>query len=234
MAETELKDGSVAAHGGRLTQARIVAAAMTILDRDGYDALTMRRVAEELDIKAASLYWHVRDKEQLEDLLFAALLDQVELEIGGADWRDDLRAVARQMKHQLLARRDMQRVSAGRFVLAPALLRHIETIMGVLRRGGFGKRDAAYAIYALLNYVNGFVLFQTAPLSAAQAKGVPRRAIFARLRRQFAALSPDTYPHAVAVADELTSDDPEARFEFGLDVLIAGLEARLAQIRTPS
>jgi TetR/AcrR family tetracycline transcriptional repressor len=209
-----------------LTRESIVAAAKAMLERHGYDALTMRALAKDLGVKAASLYWHVRDKELLEDWLFAALLEEVELTIGGVDWRADLRSIAQQMRRQLTRKRDMQRISAGRFVLGPPLLNHMEGILGVLRRGGLSDRDAAYAIYALLNYVNGFVLFQTAPLSAAQTKGARRGAIFAKLRRQLAALPPATYPNSVALARELTSDAPDARFEFGLDLLIEGLERK--------
>jgi TetR/AcrR family tetracycline transcriptional repressor len=209
-----------------VTREAIVAAAKTLLERDGYDALTMRAVANELGVQAASLYWHVRDKELLEDWLFDALLDEVKLTVRGVDWREDLRGIARQMRRQLMGKRDMQRVSAGRFVLGPPLLRQMETILGVLRGGGLPNRDAAYAIYALLNYVNGFVLFQTAPLSAAQAKGTKRGAVFAKLRRQLAALPPEVYPNSVALANDLTSDNPDARFEFGLDLLVVGLERR--------
>jgi TetR/AcrR family tetracycline transcriptional repressor len=209
-----------------LTREAIVAAAKTLLERDGYDALTMRAVAKELGVQAASLYWHVRDKELLEDWLFVALLDEVRLTVRGVDWREDLRGIARQMRRQLTSKRDMQRVSAGRFVLGPPLLRQMETILGVLRGGGLRNRDAAYAIYALLNYVNGFVLFQTAPLSAAQAKGTKRGAVFAELRRQLSALPADAYPNSVALAADLTSENPDARFEFGLDLLVEGLERR--------
>jgi TetR/AcrR family tetracycline transcriptional repressor len=209
-----------------VTREAIVAAAKALLERDGYEALTMRGVAKELGVQAASLYWHVRDKELLEDWLFGALLDEVKLRVRGVDWREDLRGIARQMREQLMSKRDMQRVSAGRFVLGAPLLRQMETILGVLRGGGLRDRDAAYAIYVLLNYVNGFVLFQTAPLSAAQAKGAKRGAVFAKLRRQFAALPPEAYPNSVALAVDLTSDDPDARFEFGLDLLVAGLERR--------
>lgn len=212
--------------GARLTGQSITAAAAAILERDGYDALTMRSVATELGVKAASLYWHVKDKEQLEDLLFSALLAEVELEVAGSDWRVDIRGIAQQMKRHLLRKRDMQRIAAGRFVLGPPLLRHMETILRVLRGGGLSDGDAAFAIYALLNYVNGFVLFQMGPLSAAQAKGAKRSAIFAELRRELAALPPVSYPNCVALADVMTSDDPDARFEFGLDLLIEGFERR--------
>jgi TetR/AcrR family transcriptional regulator, tetracycline repressor protein len=217
--------------GVQLTEKSITAAAAAILEREGYDALTMRSVATELGVQAASLYWHVKDKEQLEDLLFGALLAEVDLKITGSDWRVDIRAVARQMKQHLMRKRDMQRISAGRFVLGPALLRHMETILGVLRGSGLSDDEAAFASYALLNYVNGFVLFQTAPLSAAQAKGAKRSAVFAELRRQLGTLPSETYPNSVALASALTSDDPDARFEFGLNLFVEGLERRAAKER---
>jgi TetR/AcrR family transcriptional regulator, tetracycline repressor protein len=213
----------IAIEGTALTRQRIVAAAATILAREGYDALTMRALARELGVQAASLYWHVKDKEQLEDWLFDALLSDIVLAVDGLDWRDDLRAIARQMRHQLMRKRDMQRISAGRFVLGSNLLRHMEIILGALRRAGLGGQDAAYAVYALLTYVNGFVLFQKSPLSAAQAKGTSRQNIFAQLRRQISALPSATYPHTVALAEALTTDDPDARFDFGIDRLIDGL-----------
>ena len=179
-----------------------------------------------MDTTAASLYWHVRDKALLEDWLFESLLGEVRLTLAGRDWRDDLRAIARQMRAHLMAKRDMQRVSAGRFVLGPALLRQMETILGVLRGGGLANRDAAFAVYTLLTYVNGFVLFQTSRLSAAQASGVKRRDVLEKLRRQLAALPADTYPNSIAVAEDLTADDPDVRFDFGLDLLIEGLGRR--------
>ncbi|HEY5211172.1 MAG TPA: TetR/AcrR family transcriptional regulator [Stellaceae bacterium] len=226
MARTRKISEPKPARAAPLTRDTIVGAAKAVLERDGYDALTMRAVASELGVRAASLYWHVRDKDLLEDWLFGALLDEVTLTVRGADWREDVRAIARQMRGHLMSKRDMQRVSAGRFVLGPPLLRQMEIILGVLRRGGLSNRDAAFGIYTLLNYVNGFVLFQTAPLSAAQAKGAKRGVVFAGLRRQLAALPAATYPNSVALAGDLTSNDPDARFEFGLDLLIEGLERR--------
>lgn len=222
MARRKIKDST------HLARDTIVIAAKRILQRDGYDALTMRSLARELGVQAASLYWHVRDKDLLEDWLFEALLDEVRLTPRGKDWREDLRAIARQMRTQLMSKRDMQRISAGRFVLGPALLRQMETILTVLRRGGLANRDAAFAVYTLLTYVNGFVLFQTARLSAAQATGVARAKILAKVRAELAALPADTYPNSIALAEDLTEDDPDARFDFGLDLLIAGLERRRA------
>jgi TetR/AcrR family transcriptional regulator, tetracycline repressor protein len=146
-----------------LTREHIVATAARLLEREGYEALTMRSLARELGIQAASLYWHVADREELEDLIFEALLADLELVVVGGDWREDLRSLARQLLAYLTAKRDVQRIIAGRFVLGPHLLRHLERILGVLQRGGLDGRDAAYALYTLLTYVNGFVLFQSNP-----------------------------------------------------------------------
>jgi TetR/AcrR family tetracycline transcriptional repressor len=208
-----------------LSREHIVGAAARLLEREGYEALTMRSLAAELGIRAASLYWHVADREELEDLLFETLLADLELVLDGVDWRKDLCSLAYQLLAHLTAKRDVQRIIAGRFVLGQHLLRHLERILGVLRRGGLDGRDAAYALYALLTYVNGFVLFQGSALSRAHAHGAERRDVLARLREQLAALPRDSYPHSVALAEELTAEDPAGRFDFGLARLIDGLGA---------
>lgn len=206
-----------------LTREHIVAAAARLLEREGYDALTMRSLATELGIQAASLYWHVADREELEDLLFDALLADLELVVVGDDWRENLRSLAHQLLAYLTGKRDVQRIIAGRFVLGLHLLRHLECILGVLRRGGLDGRDAAYALYALLTYVNGFVLFQSSALSRAHARGAGRREVLGQLRERLADLPRGRYPHSAALAEELTAEDPAGRFDFGLARLIDGL-----------
>jgi TetR/AcrR family transcriptional regulator, tetracycline repressor protein len=217
--------GSVRRKPPALTRESIAGAAARLLEREGYEALTMRSLAAELGIQAASLYWHVADREELEDLLFDALLSDLGLVVAGRDWREDLSSLAHQLLAHLTGKRDAQRVIAGRFVLGPHLLRHLECILGVLRRGGLDGRDAAYALYALLTYVNGFVLFQRNALSHTRASGVERREVLGQLREQFLALPTDRYPHSVALAEALTAEDPTGRFDFGLALLIDGLAA---------
>lgn len=210
-----------------LTRTEIVQAAERILNTDGYDGLTIRRVATELGVKSASLYWHFSTKEELED----ALADELMIRVAAVDmkprsWKENIRRGSLQMMRHLLSVRDAGRLLAGRFVTGPNALRWMETGLQPFLDAGLPKRDVAYASHAIHIYIQGFVIFQSAPLSALESKGASRKAALAATRKTFHLLSPTAYPNIVALADALTDADGEARFLFGLDCLIAGIELR--------
>jgi TetR/AcrR family transcriptional regulator, tetracycline repressor protein len=207
-----------------LSLAEIVQAAGRVLKREGYDALTMRRVAEELGVQAPSLYWYVKKKEELEDLLFDELVADLELTVTGGEWRVDLQQMAWQLRRHLLRKRDAGRILAGRFIVGPHVLRHLETAFGILRRAGLRERDAAYAWHTGIVFIHGFVIFETARLSATQADRTGREAALETVRQALAALPVASYPNIVALAGPLTTPDLEGRFQFGLDCIIAGIE----------
>src|SRR5262245_32987625 len=93
-----------------LTRARVVAAALDLLQHEGLDALRMRPLADRLQVKAASLYWHVRDRDELLELLAAALLAEVRPSPAGAGWREDALAVCTALERVTARRRDAARV----------------------------------------------------------------------------------------------------------------------------
>jgi TetR/AcrR family transcriptional regulator, tetracycline repressor protein len=188
----------------------------------------MRGVAQELGVQAPSLYWHMRSKEDLLDLLADALL--ADLDLSGAirpegDWLDHLAEIAIAVRRHLLTKRDWARVLAGRFVAGPHFLRHLDTMLDVALKGGLSERDAAYAVFTLLIYVQGFVLNETMPLSAAVQQGVQPRDFLDHLQEALAALPPDQYPRVVALAGVLTGPSLDARFEFGLQRILTGIAA---------
>jgi TetR/AcrR family tetracycline transcriptional repressor len=210
-----------------LTRADVLAAAARILERDGYDALTTRNLAAELGVKSASLYWHFRTKEELEDLLADEML--ADFNVDGPsrdDWQEELREGAFRFFKHLLSKRDVGRLCAGRLVTGPNTLRWMERGLGIFRRAGLNDRDAAFASHAVHVYIQGFVIFQQAPLSALQAKGLSPAEILNATKKTFARLPAATYPNIVALADALTEGDPDGRFLFGLDCLIAGIVQR--------
>jgi TetR/AcrR family tetracycline transcriptional repressor len=209
-----------------LTGAAIVAGAMRVLEREGFDALSIRNVAAELGVKSASLYWHFPTKEALLDQMADEMLADFNID-GPAreDWRDELRERSfRYFKH-LLSKRDSGRLRAGRLLTGPNTLRWMERGLAVFRRAGLDARDAAFASHALHVYIQGFVIFATAPLSAAEAEGAPTGKALADARAVFASLPAAAFPNVVAMAGALTSGDADARFLYGLDCLIAGIAA---------
>jgi len=207
-----------------LDQAQIVRAALALLDEVGLDELTMRRLAERLGIKAASLYKHVRSKEEL----LVLLGDEISGEIPFADrtgsWRDQLTRIAWNVRRGLLAHRDAARVVAYTAPFGPRRLRHIEALLRVLRDAGLSRRDAARAAYHCNNFVTEFAADEARMTALAGVSAASQRKLLAEARRHFKALPRGEYPTVVELADDLTDSDPDALFQFGVDLLLRGLE----------
>ena len=116
-----------------LTREAIVAAALKVLDAEGLDGFSMRRVAEVLDTGAASLYWHVGSKDGLLDLVMDEVIGE---QVGGFPdpdperWQEQLREVAREMRETILRHRDIVRISIGRIPMGPNALRFNERVLG--------------------------------------------------------------------------------------------------------
>lgn len=205
----------------------MLAAGLRVLERDGLDALTMRKVADDIGVRAASLYWYVRDKDELLDLLADELLAGLDARspVDPADWRGSLAGLLREMRGHLLGRRDSARLLAGRFTTGPNRLRWLEAMLGVLRSAGLGPHDNAYACYFLTVTVLGFVANEQAPLSAEVRNGMPAREFLDGLRDRLAELPAAEYPNTVAHAEQLTGPDLACRFDFAVDRMLDAIEA---------
>ncbi|MFB7666081.1 TetR/AcrR family transcriptional regulator [Kitasatospora sp. NPDC056138] len=208
-----------------LTREALAQAALRVLEREGIGGLSMRKVAAELGVKAASLYWHVRNKEQLLDLLTDALMADAEPPPREGDWREQLREYCLRHRRLLLDKRDAAKVVAGRLALGPHLLHLMEEQLDRLREAGFSNADAALITYLLGAYVQGFVLQEQAPISAAETAGVSRSEVATTVGDQLRQLPEASFPNLVALAGDLTEPSMEDRFRFGLERLLDGLAA---------
>lgn len=211
-----------------LTKETMVQAALRVLEREGLEGLSMRKLATELGVQAASLYWHVSNKEELLDLLVDALVADAVPPPREGDWREQVREYYVRYRRHLLSKRDAAKVIAGRLATGPNQLRFLEDFLDRLRLAGFRDSDAALAAYTLSTYVQGFVLQELSPLSASEAtaKGTRRDVALAEGNR-LRALSPERFPNVTALAEHLTQPNMEDRFRFGLERIIDGLEALL-------
>jgi len=208
-----------------LDQAQVVRAALALLDEVGLDELTMRRLADRLGVKAASLYRHVHNKEEL----LALLGDEISGEIPAArkdgTWQAQLTEMARNVRKGLLAHRDAARVLASSAPVGPRRLTHIEAVLRALRQSGLPDREAARAAYHLNNFVTEFAADEARFAAYARTPGSNRRKILAEARKHFASLPPDEYPTLVAFASHLTDDAQDELFQFGIDMHLRGIEA---------
>ncbi|MGW1075720.1 TetR/AcrR family transcriptional regulator [Streptomyces sp. NPDC002537] len=211
-----------------VTVDRIVQAAFELIERDGLDALSMRKLADRLGIKAATLYWHVQDKHDLIDLLAEALFADFPVDELPAteDWKENLLSFGHAFRAYLTGRRDAARILTNRFVLGPHMLSSLERLLGWLRGSGLGDRESSYALITCLVYIHGFVLWETTPMSGAVARGEAPRDYLAEIREELEELSREEYPHTVALAEELTGTGNDDRFAFGLSCLLDGVAAQ--------
>jgi TetR/AcrR family tetracycline transcriptional repressor len=210
-----------------VTRERIVAAALELLDETGLDGLALRRLAERLGIRAPTLYWHVRDKRELLDLLAGAILEEALASWrepqAGQPWWEWLAARARVTRTALLAHRDSALVVSGNRPTESSLP-GIERQLRALADAGFAPRDGLLALLTLNAYVIGDVLDQQAEEGQPRPATEPVAEPVAGGDSTTAAGPDGPYPLLRAAARELSS--PDQRFEHGLGVLIDGLRAR--------
>ena len=206
-----------------LNREAIIEAAIAVLDEDGADGLSMRRVAERLGAGAASLYWHVPSKAVLIDLVLDRVAGELVLPPPEPDrWQEQLRELGHQI-HELLNRhRDLGRLTLGRVPMGPNLVRFIEWQLALMRGAGVPDRVAALTGDLLTLYVGAFAFEDSVMRSPAEE--APAHDEIARMFRDYlASLPAGSFPHTVEMADELVGPDRDDRFNFGLDVLIRGI-----------
>lgn len=192
-------------------------AAARVLARDGYAGLTMRAIADDLGVQAPALYWYVPDKGTLEAQLFDHLMAGFSVTLSDGDWRDQVRQAARQLRAYMRPLRDISRLAPQGVSLGPNTIAQLEGGMGILLAGGLSPRDAAYGFNLLSNYVFDWVEGEAA-WREHQAAGAPLV--------ETPDFDPATQPNLAVTGPYFYADDVDGRFEFGLDVMIAGLETR--------
>lgn len=203
-----------------LNERQIVEAALELLDRDGLAGVTTRRVAEKLGVKSASLYWHVKNRERLLDLLSDRIVADARWPRPSAGWRETVRGLMREYLRCLLAHREAARVTAGRPPAGPNRLRGAELLLTSLLRAGLTERAAIDAGLVLTTYVVGFALEQQASEAAGRQVSI--------LDAEFRA----AYPTLAQLADKVRPGSTWNRFGAGLDLILNGVERQIRRRKT--
>jgi len=218
----------------RLSRNRIIRAAIELADAEGIDGLSMRRLAEELDAAPMALYRHVANKDDLLDGMIDLVFAELEFPTGSG-WRAAMRERAIGMRQALLRHPwAVGRMEGG--TPGPASIRHHNATMGCLReQAGLSFPMAVHAYSAMDSYIYGFALQETTlPFRDAD------EAVAEAERRQSAAenvMPPEAfakeYPFLFEIAQQLSESryDYDAEFEFGLDLVLDGIE-RLVERET--
>lgn len=199
-----------------LSKDRVVQAAIDLADREGLDALTMRRLGAELGVQAMSLYKHVPNKDRLLDALVEEVVGAIELPDSELAWKEAMRLRARSARQVLSRHTWALGLLESRGANGPASMRYVDAVLGCLRSAGFSVPDSAHAFWLLDNYVYGQVLHE----ASTSAPPTDESAV------------PDLsgFPHLAEMTAEArrTQFTFDGEFERGLDLILDALERTAA------
>jgi AcrR family transcriptional regulator len=208
----------------RLNRDRVLRTAVELADREGVDAVSMRRLAEQLGVVPMALYKHVAHKEELLDGMVDVVLGEIAPADADADWRTSVRARVLAARQTLLAHPWAPHVIETRTGASPVVLAHMEALIAAFRRGGLSADLTHHAMHALGSRMWGFTQ-EVFPTPEPPDDPALREQVF----RQVAAL----YPHIIEIASAGAHDpgtavgstcDDQFEFEFALDLFLDGIE----------
>lgn len=206
-----------------LDRDQIVAAALGIVDTEGVDALSLRHLAETLGVTAMALYWHVRDKAELLDIVGEAVLAEIEIPPARGDWRNQLADVHRSMYAGLVRHPNTVGILIGRARYGAGGLTLFERILTILLEAGFSAEAAFDAYSSLYLFTLGFMATYS------------RTPAFREIQRQgvlyMSSLPVERFPSIRTVVPVIGRRPPGEQFEIGLAVQIAGIATGLAPAR---
>ena len=200
-----------------MSRRRVLEEAVRFVDREGLEALTMRKLGAELGVEAMSLYNHVPNKGALLDGMVEVLLGELEVPPENHGWEERIREgyrAFRRLAHEhpnvfpLLVNRPPDTMDGVWLV---------EEFLKTLEEAGFGKETALHAFRALSSYTFGYAM--------AEIRGFALEPDGSRLGAH--RLSPEEFPRLCELRPQLENVDHDAEFEFGLDLIISGLQPRL-------
>jgi AcrR family transcriptional regulator len=217
-----------------LSRARVLDTAIELADREGIDAVSMRRLGQELGVEAMSLYTHVRSKDDVLDGMADAVVERIAVGRRGHGWQQTLRAMILGARTVMLNHPWAARVIETREQPGPATIRYMDAVAATLLDGGFTVDIAHHAMHVLGSRVLGFGqdLFDD---------GADDPEAAATIARELAPAFPAVAAIALAASHEggLGGCDDDVEFAFGLDLILDGLERERARrsekpVRSPT
>ena len=219
-----------------LSRTRVLQAAVAFADAEGIDSLSMRKLGQRLGVEAMSLYNHVKNKEDLLNGMVDTILAEIDMTPGGSDWKSCMRHRILSARKGLVEHPWASHVIETRTDMSPAMIAYYDGIIGMFRDGGFSMDLIHHALHALGSRVLGFSqeLFD-------EGDDLAESPEMAAIRLQ---QMTEHYPNLSAMVSEMnlhedgspqvgTGCDDQVEFEFGIDLLLDGLE-RLRQAEADS
>jgi AcrR family transcriptional regulator len=206
-----------------LTRERVLRAAVALADRDGIESLSMRKLAQILDVVPMALYRHVANKDELLDGLVDVVIGEIDPPLEGADWKTTIRARILSARRALLRHPWASRVMESRKSPTPVVLDYMDSMIGLFRTGGFSLDLTHHAMHAMGSRMFGFtqeIFNDTTDVDPATEA------------EMWSAMA-GTYPYIFEIFTAISHDDASTvgpgcddqfEFEFALDLMLEGLE----------
>jgi AcrR family transcriptional regulator len=202
-----------------LSRDRVLSAALRLADEGGIESLSMRKLAQDLGVKAMSLYNHVANKDDIIDRIVDIVVSEIEVPVPGTDWKTAMRrraisAHAALLRHPWATMPIVSRINVG-----PGMLRYVDATLGCLYEAGFSLEMADRAWNAIDSHIYGFTLQElNFPFEAAEYSEAAKNGL--------SLIPAEKYPYL----NQLTHDVMDGRydglhdFEFGLELILDGLD----------
>lgn len=215
-----------AARRSPLNRDRVLRTAVALADAGGIEGLSMRKLAQELGVVPMALYKHVANKEELLDGMLDVVVGGIDRQPQGADWKETVRSRILGARDTLRAHAWASQVLRSRARPTPAVLAHLDSVIGAFRAGGLSVDLTHHVMHALGSRVLGFTqeLFDSTPAEPEPSAGAPGEA---------PAAAAQPYPHVAELAGAVAHDrgsvvgqgcDDQFEFEFALDLLLDGFD----------
>jgi AcrR family transcriptional regulator len=204
-----------------LSRERVLRAAIALADEGGIESLSMRKLGQQLGVEAMSLYNHVANKDDLLDGIVDAVTSKIEVPSGETDWKEAIRRTAISSHDVFVRHRWACSLMMRRARVSPDRMRWMEAVLRTLREAGFSADMTHHAYHALDSHITGFTLWQVSMPFETKEELVDLAEGFLQQ------IPADEYPYVIEHAEQHiapSSPDGKSEFEFGLDLILDGLE----------
>lgn len=209
-----------------LTRETVVEGALRVLDREGLNGFSMRALGQELGTGAASIYWHVRNKSELLNLVLDRVIAEVRVPAPDPSrWQEQVKDFAREMRRALGRHRDVARLTLGQIPTGPNAVNAAEGGLAILKAAKLPDRTCAYTLDLLGLYVGATSVEEDMGLQSPTGEDLSPEETMGMIRDYWESLPVDRFPNLRGLLGELIDGDGDDRFEWGLDVIVKGLAA---------
>lgn len=207
-----------------LSAEAVLSAALRLVDRDGLDALSMRRVAQELGTGAASLYAYFSNKDELLEQLLDRVIGDIPLpSAAAADWAAEVKRSCYASRAVFLAHRDLVKVARANIPVGPNSLRYVEALLAVLRGAGIPDRIAAWGMDQMSLVIVADAIEASIHASLGRQSEADAAPYLAQVSEYYANLPAEQFPNLNAMAPAMIEGSGDERFEFAIGLMVDGL-----------